>query len=72
MAAQRQADMAVVLDDLAALGHGLQGSGRLVQFGGAGLVEQRQGDVAQALDRPGRLAPRQLQAGLEGVGLGQP
>lgn len=58
MGPQGQADMAVVLHDLAAGRHGLQGHGGLVDLGhelllaGGGGGEQRQGLIAQRLDRP--------------------
>ena len=44
-------------------GHGLGFSGR-------GRRKQRKGLIAQALDRPQRLAPGELKRGLQSVGLG--
>ncbi|HMR31505.1 MAG TPA: UvrD-helicase domain-containing protein [Geminicoccaceae bacterium] len=73
---QRQPEMAIVLDDLAALGHRRQDRGRLVcprQQGALALIcgqEQRQRRVTQRLHRPQGLAAAQAQ-GMEGVGLGQ-
>ena len=76
--AQRQADMAVVLDDLAAGGHRPQRHRRLVDLrhrrglAGRGGREQRQRLVAQRLDRPQRLAAGKAERRPEGVGLGEP
>jgi len=71
VASKRQANIAIVLDDLPALGHGLQLRRRLVEFGRLWLVEQRQGGVAQGLDRPHCLTPVELEAGQIGVGFGK-
>ena len=76
MSTQRQADMAVVLDDFAASRHRPQRHRRLIDFRhGLGLARRRGGEerqrlVAQRLDRPERLAPDESQRRLEGVGLG--
>ena len=77
MLAQGQADMAIVLDHLAAGRHRPQRHRGLVNlrhdlgFARRGGGEQRQRLVAQRLDRPERLAPRQPQRRPEGVGLGE-
>ena len=63
--------MAVILDDLAALGHGLQRGRRFVELGRIGLVEEGEGGVTQPLDPPAGFAARQAQAGAKGVGFGQ-
>src|SRR5215831_1829073 len=76
--AQRQPDMAVILDDLAAGRHRLQCNSRLVKLGhglplaGGGRGEQRQWRIAQPLDGPQRLASRKFQRWPEGIGLGKP
>ena len=66
MLAQRQPDMAVVLDHLAALRHRPEHDRRLLASGTgaasrAGGGEERQGRVAERLDGPERLAAGQAQ-----------
>ncbi len=71
MAAQGQADRAVILDHLAAGRQGAQVDRRLDAFGGLHDVEQRHRLVAKAFELPQRFAPRQAERWQEGVGLGQ-
>ena len=77
MLAQREAEMAIVLDHLAAGGHRPERDGGLIdlrqRFGLArrGGGEQRQRLVAQRLDRPERLAARQAERWPERIGFGE-
>ena len=77
MLPQRQAEMAVVGDDLAAGGHRAERDGRLLGLGhdprlaGRGGREERQGLVGQPPDGPERLAPGEAEGGAEGIGLGE-
>ncbi len=70
MAAEGKTGAAVVLDDLAAGGHGGEFDRRFgIGFGGDG-VEQRQAGVGEAADGPQRLAAVEPDC-LEGVGFGE-
>ncbi len=74
---QRHAHMGVVLHHLLTGGHGQQGRVRLFHLGHQlsrlrrGRRKQRQGIVAERLDRPQGVAAGQAKSLQEGVGLGQ-
>lgn len=77
MAAQRQADMTIVLDPLAAGRHRPERDGGLVDLGDRFIVasgggrEERQRLVLQRLDRPEGFAASQRERRPEGVGFGE-
>ena len=68
MRAQTQSLGPIILDDLAAHRHGRECDGGLMSFGAElaiaiiGGGKERERFVAQAFDRPGRLAPRKTEA----------
>ena len=69
--------MAVILHDLTARGHraerddGFVNLGHRLVLASGGGCEEREGLVAQRLDRPKRFAPDKTQCGSESVGLGK-
>lgn len=77
MSTQAEADMTIVLDDFTAGCHRCEFDIRLLQFRDrllltfGGSRKQRQRFVAQPLDRPKCLAPRQIQAGSKRIRLGE-